>query len=902
MSSITILVATPGPSSAVRDTLIDWSAAGMIGPFIYVESDGQSRLDGIQVEEGVPSLIDVGTLAGGHRRPDSIRVCALVPMLEQWGEDPTEHARSIANSLEGAFGDILHVARLRVVAARNGDTTKSDRVALEGWHNVLLSAEDSAGPGMGHTSLSSDQEPGDIAIHTAAGLAGVLGLWSGDDTSALDGLDLLPGTYVRLARSFYRRLESEAVERDLRQGVLSVGRQLPRPHYRGTPTVTIDNSGLAAQEMSARLWSRHRSLVTPAREQRPAQVTKAVSIGEALRMFFSFLWAAIRNAPGAWAADMVARIGASTAGFVTNGVFGRSPSEYKVVSAGMNPDGTPASWREFTRSAAVLEQSLQQIGVPQEHYVREPLSELWKDYSDAARTLADAGERSASMPPIQIGTQYAVMPTAEDIVPGPASSFDGLPAHLADHFMKHQLAPYDILETNTLSDRLQAAATDSTMGASASTALHELQGWKRQHGSSFAVQVAEPIARALHGAMQESRGLLDRLRRLENPDNLKAQAQSNQKRNGHRMLIATLVAVVAIALVSLLFGLEVMTVEWYIGTVSVITIAWFVTAMLLFLRSQQALFQLMHARRDLTEGADIDRRNLMRALRDIRRLSDAYNQFLAWSRVLGVFLADPFGKAPDGGSASNSTLTRLPLSVGLGDTVSDHQTIASVAAEMRRAYFGTGWLEAPWETVLAESKHVLGTRAFEIGADPAALFSEYATDTDSHLLFWVDQLESRGIPEAVGDRAWNDAVAYLENVPDAMNKLLGRVELHSTIGRPVITSEEFFGALVREDGPRRDAMNMDLLIANAKVSDRARVTVNSLRRQDVGFNRAICLTQLSEGFPAYEVDAFAETRTAPWWQAEREHAEEVSTAIESAIAPVHPAEAAPRGPFDEQSF
>lgn len=881
MSALTVIVAPEGRAEAVREALADWSQAGLIEPFVWVRAErsgGGAFPHGLEVASGSARRVDLNRVAGGYDRPDTVRVCGLSPVLTGWQSDLQGTDQLLAEGLAQGFGG-LPITRLRVLLGREADPARSERIAAEGWHTVCVSPEDSTSPVAGHIRLTAAQPAGEIAIHAAAALASLLGLWRGEGTSPFDGVPPQPGRVVQLARSFFRRLDSASVEQQLRTQVLRIGDDLPLPMYQGAPLASVENVGFALSEMSERFWERHQDLVSPERFPYPDTKAEAISAWQALALFFSFLGAALRRAPANWASALVGKVSSATAGVVAGAVFGSGASAYEVVVNGVRADGTPAQWNDLEPAAAELTDALDRAGVPPEHYVRDPQHEAWRDYTDAALTLADGESRNSALPPTQIGAARGVLRRPSSIVPG--ARFTDVPKHL-DGFAEQPPVPaYDVVGVHDLTQRLEGVAADPINGATASKSLHALQAWKQQHGQSFATYVGARLAEALTNTRREISTLLQRIMSAADPASEMELAKNSQRRNARVLMIVTWIAVALLAICVVLrtVGFVSTGVMW--GIIGGLVVLWLVAGIGVFLRGQQQLFHLLNARRDLVSRLDIDVKNLRFALRDARKQSDAYAQFLAWSRALGVILQDPYGPDSTSSDGADSRLTGLPHAVGIATAHADATAIADAAYELRRDHFQRGWLTEPWANVLRSAAASLGPRGIELAGDPEAMFSQPASGRGSLLNDWTDGLANDGVPRAVGDEAMAAVLRAAESRPGLVDRLITQV----TQDGVVVPAARFLTDLVAADAGIPQVLSDSLLTPRGSTTGLSQVADAKLRDRKVGLSRVVCLTQLSAPFPEYELAAFR----AP---VRRE------TPLES--APNAPGQAP--SPFDGQAF
>lgn len=896
MTALSLIIAPSGVPETIREVLTDWSQAGLLDSFVWVRGGAGmngAAAHGLEVTAGTPGLIDLERLAGGYDRPDTVRVCAIAPLRTGWASELHRTEQWLAERVTAGFAGVP-VARIRLVVARAGDDTRSAGIAAEGWHTVCVSPEDSTGPLSGHAELSHTAAESVDAVHTAAALAGLLGLWRGSGESPFDGREPEPGRVVQLARSFFRRLDAEDIERRLRERVLRVDDALPLPMHLGTQVAAVEDVGLALGDMSTRFWEQHRDLVAPERFPYPESRVQQVTAWQALKMFFGFLGAALKRAPGAWAARVVSKLSSATAGVVAGAVFGNGASAYAVVVNGVRADGTPAHWQDLSGAAAQLAEALQHAGVQQEHYVRDSQQNTWRDYVSAALTLADAEERAPGLPPIQIGANRGVLRRASDIVP--TARFTELPRHLAGYAELSDLEAYDVVGVHDLTTRLERDAVDPVNGATASTALAELNAWKQRSGTSFAAYAGARLAQALTTTRTEIGTLLQRILSAADPTSAIDRAKESQRKNARVLLIMLGIAIAVVAAVAVLGMIGIIGMTWMWIAIGGVVLAWAIASLIAFIRGQQQLFHLLNERKDLISQLEVDQQNLRFALRDARRQSDAYEQFLSWSRVLGEVLREPFGRPVDEDDAALPPLAGLPQSVGIGTAVVNEDALANVAYELRRTHFTTGWLTAPWHAALAAAATSIGPRGVELGGDPEAMFAQPGAGPDSLLAAWATQLVESGTPSAAGDAAVAEVLLTAGKRPGMIEQLMAGVTQNGVL----VPADRFIADIANLDPRAPQKMNASVLSARGQTTGISAVAEQSLRDHQDGLSRVVCLTQFTAPFPEYELSAFEERpETISWGTTASMSAPPAGAPTEPNSAP--PGPGAP-SPFDGMAF
>ncbi|WP_282858051.1 hypothetical protein [Pseudoclavibacter helvolus] len=873
MSQLTIFASPTGTLDGVREALADWSAEGLVGDFAWVNTDlmRDSQINALRISRGETTGASLQSL-GGRNRVDLVRFCVLVPALD--GQTPLTLAteQSIVGQIEESFG--AKVLRVRAVVARAADKTPVRDLAVSGWHNVLISPEDSAGPNMGTRRLGPSRLPREVGAPAAAALAGLLGLWSGVDVSVLDELPVLPGKQLRISRSYSRHVSSGDLSRDLARELLSTEHGLPLPAGAGISSVYIEDVSLANEQMSDHLWSRYASVLIGPRERMPADVVAQIGFLEALRNFFTFLWGALRGAPKAWLRRLAHETKSQAAAAIQGLVYGQGQSAYSVVVKGVTSEGVPANWVETARAVTALDKLFDESSGAREHASKADLTELWRDYAAAALTLADGGERNAALPAVQVGAQRGIVRDPSAIVPGKDASFDGVPPHLKSRADDAPLLAYDDMGTQALGRHLEHLSGEPSTGLAAGVAMGQLAEWQAGHRESFANRVGARISRAQMATITEIRGLLEKLRLASDADDLVAQQEAKQRRLARTMniigVVYLLIAAIGVVLL-ILSG----SFTWLLFAVVVVgaAVLWAITAIVVFTLKQRELYALIHARRQLLAEDEVNRRNLRVAVRDARRLGEAYQQFLRWSQVLSVVLHEPFGRELRFEHGSEASVQGLPMASRVGAYTADVQEVARASAQLRQDVFTYGWLSENWQAALESAALQIGPRAVELERTPELIYRQQGDTPESLLVQWADALDEYGLAIDLGRAQWDEARRTLLGSRRAvLERLTARVsEPQSDDGRS-IAREEFMAGIDQEHSAGLGRLDDELLSDAAKVAGRSRVVVPWLRSARNGVSETLVLTQLSDGIEDFHFACFVDlTNTEEAWQGWAEH-------------------------------
>ncbi|GAB19901.1 hypothetical protein GOEFS_096_00780 [Gordonia effusa NBRC 100432] len=860
MTSLTVFLAPSGVADGVYAALSDLSAAGLVGPFAWIGPEAEKSVESVVLVEGGRAT-DVALAALVSSRVTTVlRVCTLVPVpsvsdrgVGQLSIAATTRAAEVLASTTGA----RQVVRVRILLARSGgiagDTTS---LAIDGWHNIVLSPEDARSPDFGRVQLPPNPSDADAGRYAAPVIAGLTGLWNDVAHTPLDAAPVLPGQVVRLARSFYRKLETGAVEGALRAEVLTQDGTLPLPSDQRSQVIYVNDVGLATATMADSLWRKHSGVLRGPRLPYDAAPPERVGAWQVLKMFFGFLWASIKNAPGAWYRTVAEGVSDSIALGVQRAVFEGAPAAYEVVVRGRTANGEYAGWADIGAASGQLSGALDQT--ENIHDGGADLSGLWQDYTRAALTLADAGTRTSDLPPIQVGPARAIIGTADDLVPGPASRFTAIPGVIAAAVQSDGVDATDPLGIRDLRQRLSDHERTSDQGLSARAVLTDLNEWERRTSRSFGVAVGSRLAGAFGNCYGEVQQLLERLRNAQQPPEPR---DSNMKLA--RIIQATLVALLLVTALSVYLVVE-NVVTWWVALIVIVLLfaVWFGSCAVMFIRTQRHMFAMLHQRRSVIGEFEVDKQNLRSALRDLRRLSQAYGQFLSWSRVLGSFLSAPLG--PDHFQQTQSLQIDwgLPMSTGVGSAQPSPDDVTNAAGYLRRELFHLGWLSSSWDNlVLSSIPPIPGSRAAGGGAEMSPVWADRGRGTGSSLDRWSTDLFRGAVTSTGAELVWQRAVASLGgSMSELVPRLVGSVKV---AGGPVVPLPEFLVNLDRDVQPS-GTFDRTMLTDFAVTNSAANVAVDVRSRALTGLGRVCVATQLSDAMPL-DALANADTRTDIGW-------------------------------------
>lgn len=790
MSNLTVLAAAPGMSRVILSVLQDWSAAGLLQPFLWVPTDklpptGDVGVPALLVADGQVSATMLSSYLADHPAP-IVRV-GIVNPLRPLGPDSAVVSFEAEARLRQAVVDVrerqsVQVVRCLITVGGNDDLPVD--LARNNIHTLLLSPETSADPLRGIEQLGVGIDNVTFANHAAAGIAGIYALWNGVEEGPFDRLNPPPGATLRLVRSHLRQADGGDLDSQLRAATFNVA-EVPQPLFRGQPAPYFPDQQAAINSTAAAVYQRHAATFQSTRLPLLAQTKTKVGAGEALRMFFSFLGKALIKAPGSWAAGLLADAKRGVANYIQQSVFGGDASMFSVIGSGQMRAARP-----HEAALAVNNLALRYLG----QEAPPNLSHLWQSYINGGMDLMDAGGRLGLELQL-VGGVPGVVRKSDEVAPAPSTTLQFDPS-LHQFLGRTSIEAFDYVGIGNVSNALNALAQDPTspVRVAAGSDLQRLGQFHQQHGSSYASYLGYLFANQINGLtseVEQTSQQLGQLSQVQAPDDELARTQAALRRE---LLITSVVSLLAIILFIVLGTTKVFDWVWVIVSCLVLLLAWFGLSMGIFMARQKRLFQLLNMAKKLKPEVERLTANLKYALADLRRTWSAYSQFLEWSRVLSAFVHQPFGTAPEGAEAVTELPAGMPKNVRLGRLRQQPEQLARTKYRLRSSIFTSRWLDRQWDLFLDASVKTLGAEAIGID-DPKLLFTMHPDYGRSPLEKVAANLVTQGVPTSVGDERWAQQRQLMEAQRDMFE--LNTAAIESSAGAE--SQETFLGSLAGAD-------------------------------------------------------------------------------------------------------
>lgn len=844
LDSIAVLIAPPS-QRPILDALVDLSAAGVVGPFTWIEaapdpSRAPDREDprALAVADGevTASSFAAQTNQRGLRR---VREVVVVPVGH-----PEQDALSAAaeNFYQGL--DVVGGARtqhVRVIVPWSAEPLPAE-LGRPGWHGVMLSPESTAEPDF--TAVPWWGRPETIPGAAASGIAVQAGILRGLEEAPVDDAGQSISADIEVIRTFARRVDADAVESGVRHRVLHLGEDVPAPTRSGGASVPPFASPQTQVRETAQAWAdAHESEVRRRGPQLPPSTGETVGILAAVKLFLSFLLQALVSAPENWLRRTLHSAQTTLAGGATATIFGRD-SAVSVIVGGVGPDGSTAGWRQIRDAARELESAEARGRARSGQPARREFSSLWTDLLQAGRGLLDGS--GANRLGLEAGVGYVPsrslisLPLDGDGSYSIEEPIGSLPGDLRLH-------AWDQLEIQRVRHELERTVQTGAAGAQSATKhLAGIDGWCERTGRSLLPLIGAHLSRWFAATRQDIRRVQTELDRLQSTDP-DAQLGRTQRILAWILRGLLLVAViVGIVLGVLAHQGTIETSTLWIG-LAITAAIWLIASFMTFFLMQREVFRLLHLRSERDQRLPVLREMLRMASEDLVALGDAYDQFDHWAMLQTCFLAAPLGQAREEDGAI-TLRTQLPAGIQAPRATAPDPELDDVAAQLRTTLFGIGWLDEAHKgfeaTLLDDLTPDQRIRVRQSGGRPLTKLLASSADQGSELSLWTEAVRRRGVRSAHGERMWEHCLGRLTS-----ERLL---DLRIAQGDGAQQRSESLEALRSElFAPRRSAIVDAVLDIGSRTHESRQVEpgANWSRDVPVGLGSTVVLVQSTRPIP-----------------------------------------------------
>jgi hypothetical protein len=761
-SELTLLVTARDGTTVIQQALRDWVIAGVAKSHAVLRTHELGDAACHHVSSAGIEVTSVQDLLA-QERPRRARVVVLHELLPDRPPLPFDAVTELLDRLTSAAG--TECAWTRCVLHISGPGAAPAPEAHDGWHNIVISPEDSHAPGEPLVVVDRGPTGSKHAVYATAAVAAISGLLTGQKGAPIDDWPVAPGQHVIVARAFSRRLDAADLELQLRRTTQNLSGGLPRVTGDGVAFMHHPDPARAANEMAKAFWTQNRHLFEGPRDTTEPPARRPIRVVEALREFAGYMVAALRAAPAAWARGLLESSKATLAAGVESLVFGED-SVYLVTFGGRSPEGGVAS-KDQTWHA--LDQVNERLRLVASDHRTADLSSLWRQFIDGALTLGDGQTRGEGLrAPHSAGTP-AVVRTPSHIAPPVGQYFHISDGSLAAQLPVTRALAGDVMESSVLDRALGSLESDARLGVAASRELETLHEWTQQQTDSYTAFVLGHIAAEIEARSEEAGALRAVLTRAVASETPSAAAVKKQRRVAR--VVALILAVTVVLVVSLVVTGVAALLTW--SLVALLSLPIVITglgaAFVTFYRGERDLFQRLHARKTAISEAPAAERNLVQVLREAQHLATTYRVGLAWAQVIGAFLHRPLPPSGEATEPSKTLAGPAPRAMSFGVARSSKTEMARVAHLLRQRTFRVGWLSQPWQSFLSSLTTQLGASAAGFGE--RSLLELDPEDSVNLLGAWSSTLTIEGNRSTAADELWVKSQSLLQNGDPAVSFL-----------------------------------------------------------------------------------------------------------------------------------
>lgn len=714
-TTLTVFLGRGRIAHGIRQTLEDFSATGLVRDLVWVDADSftssSSEVTYLRLrEDGTPQIT---------REPFNVLVARAgkdklhLGVINVVGFEESQLQSTELAPLTGAIDSILtgrSIQRTNLIVSAVGAPLEGDLPTLKGFTNLMLAPEDSPGPESATVPFHFDQLDNRFTLHCVAGIASLFGLWEGSTNAPVSRLEPASGVTFRLVRAFYRRIDGQDVQAQLKARIFDTSSnplpRLNRPGHEVSAQYTEDprafSSG-AAEELLHEFSQRIEGKTTQAMSEKTRRITSGGAIGE----FF-----------GIWAKKMVttpARFGGRILGestsFIDDTVQSTLYGEGSRIRVGGSAIEEPSGSVSGPMNAQGGRRENQRVQATRE------LGLLWASYANVAMTLLDAnprtmsesaGQRSYPQVVQEQGTNSVwVAQKSADVIPGPSANFGrDLPVEVKSTIEGGEIAPYDVVGAAEYESKLahHRHGQQRVIGR----VIGDFKQWQKEHSGSFAYFVGRGLMEKREQLQEREQQLYNEVRELEG-------SRVNEEKTSLLAGVFWWLGWVLMGSVALFAALwvggnfrtddnNVPLWDWVrtLNEAPLDTKVWmfsiWVALWLIFWTLQSAVetreeIRFRHRRRVIVSQLQAAWANLESTKKALIRVEVGYRQFLSASQMIGALIEQPFGRIQHGVVESTIPVNTMPDSVVFAEATPEITAVEQLANMYRREIYREGWLD-----------------------------------------------------------------------------------------------------------------------------------------------------------------------------------------------------------------
>ncbi|AIT62206.1 hypothetical protein CDOO_02720 [Corynebacterium doosanense CAU 212 = DSM 45436] len=788
-----------GPDARqVRSALVDYTALGMIDRFLWADvSDSfvidDARIENIEFTRTAGLNITRGQMSDLFLHDEGKKI--LLVILDMAGD--SRYRDDVLRDLSHEVGQRLRTTS-EVVHLFVPNESSSTPLQYGDFQTLILSPEDAATPLSPGAAVNYP-----AAQHTASTLASATGLWGTSTESPFyDAMSSRQMTgnrgYGRLLRSFHHYRDASKAESELYRQVFDIETRLPHPVLEGERRVLdIGDDDAATTRYADAIMERYGNEFVSSRRPLEGTVSRHVGFFETVKRFFVFFFTNVFGTPRQLLNEAAVAGRRSLAGAAQKMLFGED-SHIEVMLGGQSGKETH-SIRQIAQAAEQVNREV--YGESLNMAQQQRLSLFWQAYSGAAMTLVDGGRHGVASDEVagpHIDNTPAIVSSTKRSVPSDDAAFDSENRRLRElvgrNMSESRIQAWDASGAEDYYRNIERASRNTT-----NKQIHELKdrfmSWAEDSQTTFGWKVGQRVKYKLNEAQEKLTAIRNDAHRVE--DELGALPDTEAQRRAMVAKMRVLMGLWFVLMLVLVYLWAAFAnpdrywsvVQWdfftwqrtlFVGIViSVVILIW---QMVIFARAHRVIYEVGEKRRVLTANLGILVKDVQAASNEVQQCAVAYQQFSAWSRILGRALAHPFGKVALDDATSRHPEEGLPRNTVV--TVMDFPAdqLATQADAMRRGIFGRGWAGQALERHLERGMEV--AQAKQVGPDE--FHKLYGQPGENSQLAEIsraclDGTEFDNFDHA--DQLWDDNLAALRTTGDIIDRGSSVGDLRSAMQR-----------------------------------------------------------------------------------------------------------------------
>ncbi|WIM67612.1 hypothetical protein QP027_11080 [Corynebacterium breve] len=819
----TIFLGSGSLSDEIRTRLTDLAAVGVTRPFAWIDlaqstAGAPIRFVSSTSEETVRYLpLDDVLQTATHLSQTMLAV--LIDPLDD-GSDRLDV--SAVNEWISTLNSRLprQLQRVRVLVPRQ-PLNHVQPVPLMSFSSVAIAAEDSAAPGSAMSPVVRSDDPVGAAEVAAPTIATMCGLWITEKSSALiddRGHAIATGDEYsfRLARAFYRNINASTAEAELRSRAIDISQDLPRPQtIDGRQIMVLQRPDEVLPQVSDLLIGNYYdSLITAPAQVKGREATQT-SAWAALSDFSKKFFRSLIGTPQDWKAAASATLHRGVAQAVQRNLYGDT-SGVEIVLGSYQGQGQNRSLSEFSREASRAAATANEISKQEGLSVDPPpaLSDMWNGYQSMALTLVDGTDRLGGKlaAPRDSQNNPMIVPEGWLSVPDVDESFEGFHPLLEDAVAMTEenatILPFDSFTAENYAQDLEFVS-----GQSSDPTIQRLRSnfneWRNKYARSYAWQTGQRLTNLVYEAQHRGReATIDLHKTTQELDQLRQRdyAEENARLTKRLHIFTAIWAVVMIILLycgiahyvdSIKFYNSQPTIDWKwtVFGVFVATILTLGTQTFVFARGRRGIATDQARHEELVEKQEVALTNRNAALQDINRLTGAYQQFLAWSKLAGRAISRPLGNNVTQKVRVANPTDGMPRTTQFGEAKLSEEDIQQLTFRLRNEIYNRDWAGDAFDRTINSAIEALKRSQGIAAINVNDLYGQPGANSHSNL----DRLSQVATSDALdgydfSGEEWTKALLN-PNISELLSSKLNQVIVFDDGMQKNISQQEFLAPL-----------------------------------------------------------------------------------------------------------